>query len=68
MMNEQQEQILMDVHERTIRIDERLAAAVDKQADQETRIRGLERFKNWILALLGLGAAAGGSSGIHNNL
>lgn len=67
-MNPQQEQILMEVHERTIRIDERLAVAVEVQGDQEKRIRGLEKFKNWVLGILGLGAAAGGGTGIHNSL
>lgn len=47
--------------DRLIRIDERTKKLVDGHADQERRIRNLERFRNWaagaaatISALLGI--------------
>lgn len=38
-------------HEMLVRIDERTANLVEGQADQEIRLRTLERFRNWAFGL-----------------
>ena len=48
--------------ERLIRIDVNVEQLVTKAADHETRLRSLERFKNWLIGIFGFGAAGGGVS------
>ncbi|MEE8386880.1 MAG: hypothetical protein V3S01_13280 [Dehalococcoidia bacterium] len=50
-MNEQQHEIL-------IRLDENVKVLVSGQADQEVRIRKLERFRNWAAGVLAFAGAA----------
>ena len=43
-----------------VRIDENVKHLIKESEDHETRLRGLERFKNWALALIGLGGSGAG--------
>lgn len=45
-MDEQERALLMDIHQRSIRIEERLTAVAVNQLDQENRIRLLEKWRN----------------------
>ena len=43
-----------------VRIDENVKQLVEDKKDHENRLRSLERFKNWLMAIIGLGSAGGG--------
>lgn len=51
-------------HEMLVRIDERTAALVITIKDHETRIRTMERVRNWFL---GIGALITSLFGIHQS-
>ncbi len=47
-------------HEMLVRIDERVAVLVERDRDQEKRLRSLERFRNWAIGIIGVVASATG--------